>query len=156
MIVHTRLYLKPKAFQIFSGIDSNWALSTDLKSMPLKLVCGKALWPSYQVLINIPWRVTQPTPLVCPLGLERLSKTVAMIRSVQRFLPPCLARHTTVIVRTAKEQSFSSGFHNTSATHCAFRMLARNPPRTSGNVSSAQDNEIKKQNLPYLREVVLL
>lgn len=65
MIVHTtRLYLKPKAFQIFLGIDSNRSLSTDLKSMPLKLtntqslVCGKALRPSYQVLINIPWRVT--------------------------------------------------------------------------------------------------
>lgn len=42
------------------------------------------------------------------------------------------------------------------ATHCAFRMLVRNPPITSGNVSSAQDNEIKNQNLPYLREVVLL
>lgn len=105
---------------------------------------------------HMPWRVTQPTPLVCPLGLERLSKTVAMIRSVQRFLPPCLTRHTTVIVRTAKEQPFSSGFHNTSATHCDFRMLVRNPPRTSGNVSSAQDNEIKKQNLPYLKEAVLL
>lgn len=75
------------------------------------------MWQGTMALVpginHIPWRVTQPTPLVCPLGLERLSKTVATIRSVQRFLPPCLTRHTTVIVRTAVFLQFPQYLSNT-------------------------------------------